>query len=70
MRAWPQSRVTRQRLAKGFHLSRGKEDRRHLPASHGHNEELHALRLDGSRIRDTDEARVPVITPDGPGLLR
>lgn len=38
-------------------------------ASDGHTEELHALRLDESRISDTDEAWVPVITPDGPGLL-
>ncbi|MFD9003063.1 DUF6210 family protein [Streptomyces sp. NPDC059582] len=27
------------------------------------------MRLDENRIRDTDEAWVPVITPDGPGLL-
>ncbi|MFF9573324.1 DUF6210 family protein [Streptomyces sp. NPDC014685] len=38
-------------------------------ASDGHMEELHTLRLDGSRFRDADEAWVPVITPDGPGVL-
>ncbi|MFE7398808.1 DUF6210 family protein [Streptomyces sp. NPDC057557] len=38
-------------------------------ASDGHTEDLHTLRLDESRIRDADEAWVPVITPDGPGVL-
>ncbi|MDX8149202.1 DUF6210 family protein [Lentzea sp. BCCO 10_0061] len=31
--------------------------------------ELTVLRLDESRIREADEAWIPVITPDGPGLL-
>lgn len=31
--------------------------------------EPHALRLDESRIRETDEAWVPVLSPDGPGML-
>ncbi|MFF7190773.1 DUF6210 family protein [Streptomyces sp. NPDC008222] len=35
----------------------------------GHTEELHALRLGESRIRDADESWIPVITPDGPGML-
>ncbi|MFD5463943.1 DUF6210 family protein [Kitasatospora sp. NPDC127059] len=38
-------------------------------ASDGHTEDLHVLRLDESRIRDADESWVPVITPDGPGVL-
>ncbi|MEV7211827.1 DUF6210 family protein [Kitasatospora cineracea] len=38
-------------------------------ASDGTSEEPHALRLDESRIREADEAWVPVITPDGPGVL-
>ncbi|MFJ9461250.1 DUF6210 family protein [Kitasatospora sp. NPDC101447] len=29
----------------------------------------HRLQLDESRIREADEAWVPVITPDGPGVL-
>ncbi|GAA2829759.1 hypothetical protein GCM10010441_62840 [Kitasatospora paracochleata] len=35
----------------------------------GTTEEPHALQLDEGRIRKTDEAWVPVITPDGPGVL-
>ncbi|MET8625440.1 DUF6210 family protein [Kitasatospora sp. NPDC004669] len=38
-------------------------------ACDGHTEEPHDLRLDESRVREIDEAWVPVITPDGPGLL-
>ncbi|HEX5541004.1 MAG TPA: DUF6210 family protein [Micromonospora sp.] len=38
-------------------------------ACDGHSEEPNALRLDESRIREADEAWVPVITPDGPGVL-
>ncbi|NYV74588.1 hypothetical protein HW445_09740 [Streptomyces sp. UH6] len=38
-------------------------------ASDGATEEPHVLRLDESRIRETDEAWVRVITPDGPGVL-
>ncbi|MGY0460329.1 DUF6210 family protein [Kitasatospora sp. cg17-2] len=38
-------------------------------ASDGTTEEPHALQLDESRVRETDEAWVPVITPDGPGVL-
>ena len=38
-------------------------------ASDGTTEEPHALRLDERRVRETDEAWVPVITPDGPGVL-
>ncbi|NYI03557.1 DUF6210 family protein [Allostreptomyces psammosilenae] len=38
-------------------------------ASDGHTEEPHPLRLDESRILDVDEAWVPVVTPDGPGVL-
>jgi hypothetical protein len=38
-------------------------------ACDGHSEEPHPLRLDESRIRDADEAWIPVITPDGPGVL-
>jgi hypothetical protein len=40
-----------------------------LWASDGHTEEPHALRLDESRMREADEAWVPVLTPDGPGVL-
>ncbi|MET0134978.1 MAG: DUF6210 family protein [Kibdelosporangium sp.] len=38
-------------------------------ASDGHTEEPHDLRLDESRMREADEAWVPVLTPDGPGVL-
>ncbi|MFF4084520.1 DUF6210 family protein [Streptomyces sp. NPDC001777] len=38
-------------------------------ASDGHTEDPHTLGLDGGRFRDADEAWVPVITPDGPGVL-
>ncbi|MFJ4847177.1 MULTISPECIES: DUF6210 family protein [unclassified Streptomyces] len=38
-------------------------------ACDGTAEEPHPLRLDESRIREADEAWVPVITPDGPGVL-
>jgi hypothetical protein len=38
-------------------------------ASDGTTEEPHALRLDESRIGEADEAWVPVITRDGPGVL-
>lgn len=38
-------------------------------ACDGSEEELTVLRLDESRIREADEAWIPVITPDGPGLL-
>ena len=37
--------------------------------SDGTTEEPHALRLDESRLSETDEAWVPVRTPDGPGVL-
>ena len=39
-------------------------------ASDGTAEESHPLRLDESRIHEVDEAWVPVITPDGPAVLR
>ncbi|MGM1060082.1 DUF6210 family protein [Saccharothrix sp. Mg75] len=35
----------------------------------GHDEEPHPLLLDGSRMSEADEAWVPVLTPDGPGVL-
>ncbi|SCF23336.1 DUF6210 family protein [Micromonospora chokoriensis] len=38
-------------------------------ACDGRREEPHALRLDESRIREADEAWIPVLTPDGPGVL-
>lgn len=38
-------------------------------ACDGVAEEPHLLRLDESRIREADEAWVPVITPDGPAVL-
>lgn len=38
-------------------------------ACDGRAEEPHELRLDGSRMREADEAWVPVLTPDGPGVL-
>ncbi|GHH30973.1 DUF6210 family protein [Lentzea cavernae] len=38
-------------------------------ACDGSDEELTELRLDESRMRDADEAWVPVITADGPGVL-
>jgi hypothetical protein len=37
--------------------------------SDGTREQVHALRLDESRLGEADEAWLPVITPDGPGLL-
>ncbi|MCX2949336.1 DUF6210 family protein [Lentzea sp. NEAU-D7] len=38
-------------------------------ACDGSEEEPSVLRLDESRMRDADEAWIPVITPDGPGVL-
>ncbi|MEV4001778.1 DUF6210 family protein [Actinomadura sp. NPDC049753] len=38
-------------------------------ACDGDTEQPHGLRLDESRMREVDEAWVPVITPDGPGVL-
>jgi hypothetical protein len=38
-------------------------------ACDGSTEEPHSLRLDESRMHQVDEAWVPVITPDGPGVL-
>ncbi|MFJ9691865.1 DUF6210 family protein [Kitasatospora sp. NPDC101183] len=38
-------------------------------ACDGTTEEPHPLRLDETRIREADEAWVPVITPDGPAVL-
>ncbi|MEU3644342.1 DUF6210 family protein [Lentzea sp. NPDC034063] len=38
-------------------------------ACNGSEEELTVLRLDESRIREVDEAWIPVITADGPGFL-
>ncbi|MCP2336602.1 DUF6210 family protein [Actinomadura rupiterrae] len=38
-------------------------------ACDGHTEEPHTLKLDDSRIREADEAWIPVQTPDGPGIL-
>lgn len=38
-------------------------------ACDGNTEEPHALRLDETRIREADEAWIPVITPDGAGVL-
>ncbi len=38
-------------------------------ASDGLAAEPHALRLDESRLHAVDEAWVPVLTPDGPGIL-
>jgi hypothetical protein len=35
----------------------------------GTTEELRGLRLDESRVGEVDEAWVPVLTPDGPGVL-
>ncbi|MFJ5921800.1 DUF6210 family protein [Kitasatospora sp. NPDC092948] len=37
--------------------------------SDGVTEQPHALRLDESRLPCADEAWVPVLTPDGPGVL-
>jgi hypothetical protein len=37
--------------------------------SDGLNETPHSLRLDEQRLTDADEAWVPVLTPDGPGIL-
>jgi hypothetical protein len=33
------------------------------------NQTPHPLRLDEQNLRDADEAWVPVLTPDGPGIL-
>jgi hypothetical protein len=38
-------------------------------ACDGQTEEPHALKLDESRIAEADEAWVPVLTPDGSGVL-
>ncbi|MFD5462005.1 DUF6210 family protein [Kitasatospora sp. NPDC127059] len=37
--------------------------------SDGQTDARHALELDEGRIHEADEAWVPVVTPDGPGLL-
>ncbi|GAA4880348.1 hypothetical protein GCM10023235_70810 [Kitasatospora terrestris] len=37
--------------------------------SDGTADEPHPLRLDESRIREADEAWIPVITPEGPAVL-
>ncbi|MET9226436.1 DUF6210 family protein [Lentzea sp. NPDC003310] len=42
---------------------------RYGAAPHEYHEEQHPLRLDESRMREADEAWIPVITPDGPGIL-
>ncbi|GAA4056435.1 DUF6210 family protein [Actinomadura miaoliensis] len=38
-------------------------------ACDGWTEEPHALKLDESRMAEADEAWIPVLTPDGPGVL-
>ncbi|MEV5568545.1 DUF6210 family protein [Spirillospora sp. NPDC052269] len=38
-------------------------------ACDGQSEEPHLLKLDVDRIREADEAWIPVLTPDGPGIL-
>ncbi len=38
-------------------------------ASDGLTETPHSLQLDQQQLRDADEAWVPVLTPDGPGIL-
>jgi hypothetical protein len=38
-------------------------------ACDGHDEVPHALRLDEERTVEADEAWLPVLTPDGPGVL-
>jgi hypothetical protein len=35
----------------------------------GLNERPHPLQLDEERLTDADEAWIPVLTPDGPGIL-
>jgi len=42
---------------------------RYWPASQGEQHAPVPLRLDGGRLADLDEAWVPVLTPDGPGVL-
>ncbi|WP_026413954.1 DUF6210 family protein [Actinomadura oligospora] len=37
--------------------------------SDGQTDEPHPLKLDAARIHEADEAWIPVLTPDGPGLL-
>jgi hypothetical protein len=38
-------------------------------ACDGLSETPHALQLDEQQLRDADEAWIPVLTPDGPGVL-
>lgn len=38
-------------------------------ASDGLTETPHPLQLDEQRLREADEAWIPVLTPDGPGVL-
>ena len=38
-------------------------------ACDGHDEQSHDLKLDESRMPEADETWLPVITPDGPGVL-
>ena len=58
--AWPQERLERLRSAVAFHVygSRNRDDSFPEP-----------LALDESRLTEVDEAWVPVVTQDGPGVL-
>ncbi|MEV5568540.1 DUF6210 family protein [Spirillospora sp. NPDC052269] len=38
-------------------------------ACDGQSEEPYLLKVDADRIREADEAWIPVLTPDGPGTL-
>lgn len=57
---WPADRLDRLRAAVAFHVygSANRDDLFPLP-----------LVLDESRLSEVDEAWVPVVTPDGPGVL-
>ncbi|XVU27232.1 DUF6210 family protein [Actinoplanes sp. CA-054009] len=51
------------------HLRRVVSDVSYWTSDDGRSEEPKPLTLDESRLRDVDEAWIPVETPDGPGIL-
>ncbi|MER7672377.1 DUF6210 family protein [Kitasatospora sp. NPDC096128] len=57
---WPPELLDRLRAAVGFHLYGSTNRDEAFPAP---------LALDESRLSEADEAWVPVLTPDGPGVL-
>ncbi|WP_405806288.1 DUF6210 family protein [Streptomyces sp. NBC_01187] len=57
---WPEGLLDRLRTAAAFHVYGSANQEDPFPAP---------LSLDESRLSEVDEAWVPVVTPDGPGVL-